>query len=216
MKVRLRGRSLYATILGVAAGFNIGLALHHPIRWINLGGGVLVFATAIPWCLERRQQVAMHLAPHYEIPDFEPPIAIYQNPQGAWDLYQPLYALGHTTPVVQAVPHPAEATGDFSESVRCLERKIVMKPGSGETKQLWWHCYGGITTDQCEWGEGHWCMVTFGESSKDPEEMNETIDPNHNWTTPMMYLKSFDHDPTEEEKQKITPLDYRDPVKVKR
>jgi hypothetical protein len=189
--------------LGMVAGFNLGLAVRGPLPVFGIVVGTLVLAVALLWCREPVPFTPPAL--HFDFPDFEPPqMAIYQNANGVWDVGYPAQF-----PTAEGVK-PAEATGDFSESVRSLERKVVMKPGSGGLKQLWWHCYGGITTEECSWGEGHWCMVILGESTKGAEEVDDNIQPAGTWTTPLMHLHSYDHDPTDEEKQKITPVDYRD------
>lgn len=111
----------------------------------------------------------------------------------------------HVQPVFLEPPKPAGT--DLWDS-RWFAGRIMTKHLNPEIK-FWWHCYGGITTEHCEWGEGHYCMVILGESTVDPDDINAHIEANGTWSTPLMYLKSFDHDPTDEEKEKITPPDYR-------
>lgn len=187
----------YGVWLGMMGGFNLGLAFGPPFRILNAIGGGIIILIAIPRCWEPKPHVPQ---PHFEIPDFEPPIAVYQNQQGVWDIYPPIHHV--------ATLQPTEATDVDLWSSRYFEGKMM---GKKHLKaDLWWHCYGGITTADCSWGEGHYCMVILGESPKTSDEIPENIDAAGTWATPLMYLKSFDHDPTEQEKQKLTPVEYRD------
>jgi hypothetical protein len=72
-------------------------------------------------------------------------------------------------------------------------------------RPLWWHVYGGITPEDHDWGGGLWVLTIFGENTKPPETM-----PPDGPFPYLSYLASFDHDPTDPEREALTPPDYQD------
>jgi len=72
-------------------------------------------------------------------------------------------------------------------------------------RPLWWHVYGGITPEDHDWGGGLWVLTIFGENTKPPETM-----PPDGPFPYLSYLASFDHDPTDPEREALTPPEYQD------
>jgi hypothetical protein len=75
---------------------------------------------------------------------------------------------------------------------------------------LWWHVFGGVTKDSCQWGGGHWAMVIVGETTMTIEAVKEQGPPGDGSDVDLAYLTSFDHDPTDEEREALMPEAYRD------
>jgi len=67
------------------------------------------------------------------------------------------------------------------------------------SKKRYWHCYGGVT----EHFGGSWALITV-ESTLPGDEMPKEL-PNG-----FPYLASFDHEPTDSEKDALAPYRYRD------
>ena len=74
--------------------------------------------------------------------------------------------------------------------------------------QMWWHAYGGVDEG------GIWMMVIASESPMHPEEMAPKY-PFFDTTgfdgkpIRLDYIRSWDHEPTEDEKEFVTPEEYR-------
>jgi hypothetical protein len=75
-------------------------------------------------------------------------------------------------------------------------------------KKLWWHVYGGVTDETCQWGADLWVLAIYGESKKSPKDAVSFVAIHTPW--PLTYLQSFDHDPTDAEKAVLTPEEYRE------
>ena len=67
------------------------------------------------------------------------------------------------------------------------------------SEKRYWHCYGGVTED---FG-GSWALITV-ESTLPGDEMPKEL------TNGFPYLASFDHEPTDSEKDALAPYRYRD------
>jgi hypothetical protein len=185
-------RQISSLMLGVSSGMNLAFFLRDHNIFNVIAGGLLLTSGLLSVVIDYKlkpQPTEIGLGPMIHMMD---QVAMTYNEDGIW---QPL-----------GVPKK-EYVADFSEQLRSLERKMFMK--QGQLRNVWWHCYGGITNEQCDWGEGHYCMVILGESQVPPDDVMDNIAPAGSWTTPLTYLKSFDHDPTDDEKKKITPPDYR-------
>jgi hypothetical protein len=70
---------------------------------------------------------------------------------------------------------------------------------------LWWHVYGGVTSGDCPLGEGLWMLMII-ESLTVPGDAPPSVDTP--W--PLALLASLDHDPTEDEREELTPEEFRD------
>ena len=66
--------------------------------------------------------------------------------------------------------------------------------------QLWWHAYGGVVED---FG-GCWQLAVYGPGTASPKTASELDGPSGT-----RYLASWDHAPSDAEKDEITPEDYR-------
>lgn len=73
-----------------------------------------------------------------------------------------------------------------------------------QSEPLWWHVFGGVGTEGVL--EGCWALLIGGESPAPPDEIDQHPE-GLEWAT---YLGSFDHDPTDEEREAMTPEQYRD------
>jgi len=82
-----------------------------------------------------------------------------------------------------------------------------------QTKTLWWHAYGGLAPDMSKDSEGNLSpahiLIIMGESPKRPDDMPFHL-PANSLHNELICLCSFDHEPSEEERQEITPEEYRD------
>lgn len=80
---------------------------------------------------------------------------------------------------------------------------------SAVSNQTWWHIFGGeVDTGKLFDGDPNgvigWASLIAGPSKKGPEEAKDfTIED-------LGYLGSYDHEPSEEEKEAWTPENYRD------
>jgi len=81
------------------------------------------------------------------------------------------------------------------------------------TATLWWHAYGGLAQDMSKDVDGNLspahALIVLGESSTHPDDLPATI-PGNSFYDELSHLRSFDHEPSEEERQDITPEEYRD------
>ncbi len=77
---------------------------------------------------------------------------------------------------------------------------------------LWWHVYGGEVPDLAEDEDGNpgpcWGLVVLGESTMAPEDLPDFAVSVSPVLQHMDYLDSFDHDPTDHERESFTPTEY--------
>lgn len=72
----------------------------------------------------------------------------------------------------------------------------------------WWHAWGGvILIDEFE---GDWATVILGPSIISPEEVESTEPVTEVTALGLNYLTTWDHEPSEAEKEKLIPEEYRD------
>lgn len=72
-------------------------------------------------------------------------------------------------------------------------------------KQLWWHAHGAVSPSGC------FLMLIAGETTIPSEQVALWLtipDPVDGQTIPLAYLRTWDHEPTEEEKAELTPPGY--------
>jgi hypothetical protein len=74
----------------------------------------------------------------------------------------------------------------------------------------WWHAWGGILPDDADFGAGCWATVVLGPSFRHPEEVPLWERPENVTKLDLKYLRSWDHHPSDEEKEALTPEEYRD------
>lgn len=78
---------------------------------------------------------------------------------------------------------------------------------------LWWHVYGGEIPDQAEDEDGNpgpcWGLVILGESTMAPGDIPEDFAQSSSGLLRHMdYLDSFNHDPSDDERDALTPTEY--------
>lgn len=79
----------------------------------------------------------------------------------------------------------------------------------GTAAPLWWHVYGHVVPE----GDfaGCWRMAILGEASIGPGETTLTGEtPETTLIDGMPWLGSLDHEPTDDEKNALTPEAFRD------
>lgn len=80
--------------------------------------------------------------------------------------------------------------------------------------QLWWHVYGAEIADLAEDEDGNpgmsWGLLILGESTRSPDDERIPDMVPRVLGAEAKYLASFDHDPTEEERDALAPEEYRD------
>lgn len=108
-----------------------------------------------------------------------------------------------------ALPDAMIVTRTFDSSGRRYEQNEADVAVPDTTQ--WWHTYGGVATE----GDmaGLWMQVTAGPTSEPPDGVNGKGVPLKEMfreSNPYLkYLGSFNHEPSELEKDKLAPDDYR-------
>ena len=82
------------------------------------------------------------------------------------------------------------------------------------TGRLWWHVYGGEIPDLSVADDGSlapgWALVKMSESSVSPDDLAAKLPAVSTGFGDVPYLASFDHDPTPDEIEALTPEEYRE------
>lgn len=86
------------------------------------------------------------------------------------------------------------------------------------TQKLWWHFYGAEVPGLAEDKDGNpkpaWVTMMAGEATIGPDEPTVSggriQDPLHYKDVPLAYLASWDHEPTQAERDAVTPEEYHD------
>lgn len=69
---------------------------------------------------------------------------------------------------------------------------------------MWWHMYAGVVPA----AGNAYCSIVAGPSEKGPEHASQVSFAGE--YTKLAYVTSFDHEPSEQEKEAHTPERYRD------
>ena len=75
---------------------------------------------------------------------------------------------------------------------------------------LYWHAYGGVVPEDHQWA-GCFSTLIYGESTMTADEAKDhgamVVRERYPWAE---YLATFDHEPTEAEKEALQPESWRD------
>lgn len=77
----------------------------------------------------------------------------------------------------------------------------------------WWHAWGGIMDEGTEF-EGCWATVVLGPSFVTPQEAVSTTPPDDVVRLGLEYLTTWDHEPTQAEKDSLELEEYWDEYEV--
>lgn len=76
-----------------------------------------------------------------------------------------------------------------------------------QDQQLWWHAHGAVAPS------GNFMLLIAGETTIRPERVSLWItipDPVDRQPVPLAYLRTWDHEPSEQEKAELTPPGYEE------
>jgi hypothetical protein len=75
------------------------------------------------------------------------------------------------------------------------------------SEQYWWHAWGGVMAEGTEF-EGCWATVILGPSFVSPENVLTTEPIDDVVRLGLTYLHTWDHEPSDDEKEALTPEEY--------
>jgi hypothetical protein len=68
----------------------------------------------------------------------------------------------------------------------------------------WWHAFGRRLPDDHNLAPGGWHFIVAGPGTATPDDARDIVIDGAD------YLASFDHEPTDDEREALTPAEYRD------